>query len=467
MLRDDVWYASIEELAPELRTGRLSPVELTRGFLDRIERLTGNFNAYEHVTPSLALEQAKRAASELKAKRWKGPLHGIPYAAKDLFDTKGVPTAWGTRFLRDRVPDTNATVVDRLEAAGAILLGKTAMVEFAGCLGYRFANASASGPGRNPWDPSRWTGGSSSGSGAAVSAGLATFALGTETWGSILCPAAFCGLTGIRPTYGLVSRAGGMVGAYTFDKVGPLARSVADCRAVLTAIAGPDPRDPSSDPGPVKLARDSRRALRDLRAAVIEPDWSKASGPEVRTSFEASVAELRAMGLHVEVTPLPDVPAAEVSGLLITVEALATFETFLDDGRVKQLTDAMAPRQREIAEVITGADTVKAMRVREAVQRAMRDFMTNWDVLVAPNFLGVAPPVEQDLNDALPYGDPVGALAAACGLPGLALPGRAGAAGMPLGFQLVASPGDDGLLLDVGEAFQKRTAFHSAHPALP
>jgi hypothetical protein len=118
--------------------------------------------------PSLALEQAKRAASELKAKRWKGPLHGIPYAAKDLFDTKGVPTAWGTRFLRDRVPDTNATVVDRLEAAGAILLGKTAMVEFAGCLGYRFANASASGPGRNPWDPSRWTGGSSSGSGAAV-----------------------------------------------------------------------------------------------------------------------------------------------------------------------------------------------------------------------------------------------------------------------------------------------------------
>ena len=467
MLRDDVWYASIEELAPELRAGRLSPVELTRGFLDRIERLNGSFNAFEHVTPSLALEQASRAAADLKARRWKGPLHGIPYAAKDLFDTKGVPTAWGTRFLRNRVPEANATVVDRLEAAGAILLGKAAMVEFAGCLGYRFANASASGPGRNPWDPSRWTGGSSSGSGAAVAAGLATFALGTETWGSILCPAAFCGLTGIRPTYGLVSRAGGMVGAYTFDKVGPLARSVADCRTVLTAIAGPDPRDPSSDPGPVKLARDSRRVLKDLRAAMIEPDWSKASGPEVRTSFEASVAELRALGIRVEVAQLPDVPAAEVSGLLITVEALATFESFLDDGRVKQLTDTMAPRQREIAAVITGADTVKAMRVREAVQRAMRDFMTKWDMLLAPNFLGVAPPVEQDLNDALPYGDPVGAFSAACGLPGLALPGGAGQAGMPLGFQLVASPGDDALLLDVGEAFQKSTNYHHAHPSLP
>jgi len=245
MLKDDVWFATIDELSPELRAGRLSPVELTQGFLERIDRLNARFNAYERLTRELALEQAARAARDLRSNHWRGPLHGIPYAAKDLFDTRLVPTAWGTTFLRDRVPSENATVVDRLEAAGAILLGKAAMVEFAGCLGYRFANASASGPGRNPWDPGRWTGGSSSGSGAAVAAGLATFALGTETWGSILCPSAFCGLTGIRPTYGLVSRAGGMVGAYTFDKVGPLARSAADCRTVLAAIAGPDPRDPS------------------------------------------------------------------------------------------------------------------------------------------------------------------------------------------------------------------------------
>jgi len=209
MLKDEVWFATIDELSPEIRAKRLSPVELTQGFLDRIQRLNDRFNAFEHVMPEIALDQAQRAVSDLNSNRWKGPLHGIPYAAKDLFDTRLVPTAWGTKFLRDRVPDTNATVVDRLEAAGAVLLGKTAMVEFAGCLGYRFANASATGPGRNPWDPSRWTGGSSSGSGAAVSAGLATFALGTETWGSILCPSAFCGLTGIRPTYGLVSRASG------------------------------------------------------------------------------------------------------------------------------------------------------------------------------------------------------------------------------------------------------------------
>lgn len=466
MLRDDIWFASIEELAPELRAGRISPLELTRGFLERIERLNDRFNAYEKVTPALALEQAARAQSELNARRWRGPLHGIPYAAKDLFDTRGVATAWGTRFLRDRVPGEDATAVARLERAGAILLGKAAMVEFAGCLGYRFANASASGPGRNPWDLSRWTGGSSSGSGGAVAAGLATFALGTETWGSILCPSAFCGLTGIRPTYGLVSRAGGMVGAYTFDKVGPLARSAADCRTVLTAIAGPDPRDPSTDPGPVRLARGSGRALRTLRAALVPLDWSKVGEPEVRAAFDAAAGELRAAGLAMEEAKLPDVPAAEVSGVLITVEALATFESFLDDGRVSQLTDTMAPRQREIAADITGTDVVKAMRVREAVQRAMRDFFARWDVIVTPNFMSVAPPVEQDLNEALPYGDPVGALAAACGLPGLALPSGTARHGMPAGFQLVGAPFEEATLLDLGETFQRRTTHHRRHPAL-
>ena len=141
MLKDTVWFATIDELSPDLRAGRLSPVELTRGFLDRIERLNARFNAFERPTPEMAMDHATRAASELKSGRWKGPLHGIPYAAKDLFDTRLVPTAWGTKFLRDRVPGENATVIDRLEAAGAVLLGKAAMVEFAGCLGYRFANA--------------------------------------------------------------------------------------------------------------------------------------------------------------------------------------------------------------------------------------------------------------------------------------------------------------------------------------
>lgn len=466
MLKDNVFFATAEELAPEIRAGRLSPVELTRGFLDRITRMNGRYNSFEKPTPELALEQAARATSELKAKKYRGPLHGIPYAAKDLFDTKGIATAWGTKFLRDRVPDQNATAVQRMEDAGAILLGKTAMVEFAGCLGYRFANASASGPGRNPWDSNRWTGGSSSGSGAAVAAGLSTFALGTETWGSILCPAAFCGLTGIRPTYGLVSRAGGMVGAYTFDKVGPLARSVGDCRSVLTALAGADPRDPSCTTERTRMERGSGRPLRSLRAALVPLDWSKVGEPEVKAAFEAAVAELRAMGLKLEVAELPSVPASEVSGLLIGAEALASFESFLNDGRVKLLTDDMAQHQRDIAEPVTGADVMKAMRIREAAQSAMREFLSRYDVIVTPNFMSVAPPVDADLNDALPYGDPIGGFAAACGLPGLALPAGFGKEHMPAGFQIVGSPFDEATLFDIGEAYQVRTPHHREHPAL-
>ncbi|MEQ1834659.1 MAG: amidase [Candidatus Eisenbacteria bacterium] len=466
MLKEEVFFATAEELAPELRTGRLSPVDLTRAFLDRIQRLNGRFNAFEKVTPDLALEQARRAASELKAKHVRGPLHGVPYGAKDLFDTRGIATAWGTTFLRDRVPTENATVVQRLEDAGAVLLGKTAMVEFAGCLGYRFPSASASGPGRNPWDSERWTGGSSSGSGAAVAAGLCTFALGTETWGSILCPSAFCGLTGIRPTYGLVSRAGGMVGAYTFDKVGPLARSTGDCRVVLGVIAGADPRDPSCTSERVRLERGTGRPLRSLRAALVPLDWSKVGEPEVKSAFDAAVAELRAMGLSLETAELPALPASEVSGLLIGVEALAAFEPFLNDGRVKQLTDDMAPHQREIATPITGADTIKAMRIREAVQTAMREWLQRYDVIVTPNFMSVAPPVDRDLNETLAYGDPVGGFAAACGLPGLALPAGFGKAGMPAGFQIVGSPFDEATLFDLGDAYQARTQHHRAHPAL-
>ena len=466
MLKDSIAFATVEELAPELRAGRLSAIELTRHFLDRIERLNGRLNAFEKVSEGMAMEQAARAQSELRMNRWKGPLHGIPYAAKDLFDTAGLATAWGTTFLRDRVPTTNATVIDRLEESGAILLGKTAMVEFAGCLGYHEAAASASGPGRNPWDPQRWTGGSSSGSGAAVAAGLATFALGTETWGSILCPSAFCGVTGIRPSYGVVSRAGGMVGAYTFDKVGPLTRSVADARTVLAAIAGPDPRDPSTTRDKLKLDKGAGRPARSLRVALVTLEGTKGGEPEVRTAFDQAVRMFRDLDVTFEVVTLPEVPASEVAGLLITVEALAAFEPFLDDGRVKRLHDTMAPHQRTIAEPITGADTIKAIRIRESIQRTMRDFFDRHDVIVSPNFLSVAPLVTQDLNEALAYPDPLGALSAACGLPGLALPIGPATHGMPAGLQLVAAPFDEATLLDLGELFQSRTTHHRQHPDL-
>jgi aspartyl-tRNA(Asn)/glutamyl-tRNA(Gln) amidotransferase subunit A len=187
---EEVLYLSASELGERVRSRRLSPVELTEAYLDRIRRFDSKLNAFATVTPDLALKQAREAEREISSGRIRGPLHGVPYGAKDLLATEGIRTTWGATPTRDQMFDRDATVIRKLRDAGAILLGKLAMVEFAGCLGYRFADASLQGPGRNPWNPNRWTGGSSSGSGAAVAAGLVGFAIGTETWGSILCPSA-------------------------------------------------------------------------------------------------------------------------------------------------------------------------------------------------------------------------------------------------------------------------------------
>jgi aspartyl-tRNA(Asn)/glutamyl-tRNA(Gln) amidotransferase subunit A len=298
-----------------------------------------------------------------------------------------------------------------------------------------------------------------------VAAGLCAFALGTETWGSILCPSAFCGLTGLRPTYGLVSRAGGMVGAYSFDKIGPIARSAADCRIVLDAIQGPDLRDPTSSGETLSLATGTSGPLTRLRGALVTTDWSTGE-PEGKPAFEAAVRALRAAGLPLEEVALPEYPAGEVAGLLITVEALAAFEPFIRDGRVKQLVDDMAGKQWELASPITGADVMKAQRMRYELQGKVDEFFTKYDVIVTPNFKSVAPPVAMDLNAALPYGDPAGAIGVSCGLPALALPAGFGRDHLPVSFQLLGAPYSEALLLDLGETFQRATQHHLEHPGV-
>lgn len=466
MVGDDVLFLTVAELSQRIRARRLSPVELTLSYLRRIRWFGERLNAFTTVTQELALEQARAAEREIAAGRWRGPLHGIPYGAKDLLATAGVRTTWGAEPCREQLFDHDATVVRRLREAGAVLLGKTAMIEFAGGLGYRFANASLDGPSRNPWGTDRWTGGSSSGSGAAVAAGLVGFAIGTETWGSILCPSAFCGITGLRPTYGRVSRAGAMVCAYSFDKIGPMARSAEDCRLVLQSIAGEDPADPTSAREPVNLASRVNRPLSRLRVGLVEQDFSKGGEPEAKAAFDAAVAELRAIGLQPRPVKLPDLPAGEVAGALITAEALSAFEPFFRDGRVRRLRDPYAPLQPEINAALTGADVVKAWRIRAEMQRAMAMLFEQVDVLVAPNFLSVASRVDDDLYQALPYGDPVGAFGNACGLPSIALPCGFGRSHLPVGFQVMAAPFEEALLLEIGEAWQKRTRFHRERPPL-
>jgi aspartyl-tRNA(Asn)/glutamyl-tRNA(Gln) amidotransferase subunit A len=462
----DVLELSVTELGPLFRSRKLSPVAVTQAYLDRIERLNGRFNAFQTVTADLALAQAHAAETEIARGKHRGPLHGVPWGAKDLLATAGIETSWGAEPCRGQVFDTDATVVRKLRDAGAVLLGKLAMVEFAGGLGYRFANASISGPGRNPWNTDHWTGGSSSGAGAAVAASLVGFAVGTETWGSILCPSAFCGITGLRPTYGRVSRAGGMVCSWTFDKIGPLARSASDCRLILQAIGGADPADPTSSSEKLAIAPRSGKSLSKIRAARIDLDFSKVGEPEVKDGFNRAVDELRVAGLHIEDAKLPEFPASEIAGLIITAEALSSFEKFFRDGSVAKLKDPYAQHQVEINQGLRGDDLIKAWRMRRVLQQKMAEFFSHYDVILTPNFMSVASRVDEDLYKALPYSDPVGAVGNACGLPALALPCGFGKQHLPIGFQIVGAPFDEATLLDLGDLYQKRTDFHRQRPAL-
>src|SRR5579859_5803412 len=246
MIGEEILYLPVSELAKRIESRKLSPVELTKAYLDRSEKLGPRLNAYAKLTPEIALEQAQTAEKEIQRGHYRGPLHGIPYAAKDLLAVKGVPCTWGAKPYANQTFDYDATVIEHLNRVGAILLGGAGMIELAGGMGYRYASASLQGESKNPWDPKCWTCGSSSGSGAIVAAGLAAFAIGTETWGSIICPSAFCGVSGLRPTYGRVSRYGAMALAPSMDKIGPLARSAEDLALILQVIAGHDADDPGS-----------------------------------------------------------------------------------------------------------------------------------------------------------------------------------------------------------------------------
>jgi aspartyl-tRNA(Asn)/glutamyl-tRNA(Gln) amidotransferase subunit A len=460
--RDFVTWFPLAELSARLRRRALSPVELAEHFVSRLESLGPRFNAVASLVRERTRAEAAEAEKQIRAGRWRGPLHGIPYGAKDLLAARGAPTTWGARPYREQVLDFDATVVRRLHDAGAVLAAKLAMVELAGGLGYKFANASLQGPGRNPWDPTRWTGGSSSGSGAAVAAGLVPFAIGSETWGSILCPSAFCGLTGVRPTYGRVSRAGAMALSWTFDKIGPLARSAEDCRAVLAAIAGPDPDDPTTLPDAPRLAARDGRPARGLRAALVKPEWK--GEREVEAAFDRAADELRHMGLAVEEAKLPATEAENVAWLVVVTEAVSSFEELFANGKVRQLADANAPLQQVVLRRVTAADLNRLQRMRLVMQRRMDEFFSRYDLIVSNNFQHVAPPIEADLEKALPGSDAVGAYGNACGLPAVALPCGSGKDGMPVGFQLVGPPRSEATLLNVAAAYQRRTDWHLRRP---
>jgi aspartyl-tRNA(Asn)/glutamyl-tRNA(Gln) amidotransferase subunit A len=472
-LSDDVFLLGISELNAKLRAREFSSVELTRAVCDRLEKLGPAYNALALSLREDALNKARQVDGELKRGRTRGPLQGIPFGAKDLLSVAGRVTAWGARPYAGQVFDRTATVLRKLDKAGAVLVGKLAMVELAGGGGYRYAAASLTGPGRNPWDKSRWSGGSSSGSGSAVAAGLVTFALGSETWGSITTPSAYCGVTGLRPTYGLVSRNGAMALSWTMDKIGPMCRCVGDCALVLQVISGGDSEDPGSAGKSFFYAPQFVRKLSDIRVGFAPSDIAGLQDPAVRSEFEAAVRILRDTGVQLIETQLPDFPYREVAGTIIAAEGSAVFEPLVSSGGVDQLADAKQIAGLKAGLEIPAHEYLRSMRIRRLVQRALRKLFIDVDVLVAPSRAGVATPVSEPLDRAAsspsqPESKPRGLrdLSAAgnlAGLPALSLPcGFAG--GLPLGLCLVARPFNENLLLVLGKQFEARGGFHKRCP---
>ncbi len=515
MLSDDILYMTVEELAPQIKAKKISPIELTESYLARLEKLGAKLGAVATLTADLAMQQARDAEKEISGGKYRGPLHGVPYGAKDLLATKGIPTTWGAPPFKDQVFDYDATVIAKLRDAGAILVAKLAMIELAGGGGYNSAAASLQGPSRCPFNLDYWAGGSSSGPGAAVPSALVGFAIGSETQGSIITPAAFSGVSGFRPTYGRVSRYGAMALSWTMDKLGPMCRSAADCNLVMAAIAGHDPRDESSlmesgypakgsavgrtlrAPGRLFGGRSSKTPLSGKKLGVVAPDFTRGGNPEMRDAFRAALDVLRNLGATVEDTELPDLPYGAVSGALIASEGSCIFRPLIESGRVNELLD-----ERQKIGLITGlsfpaSDYLDACRIRSQMLPAMAKVFEKYDALVGPSRNGPASRIDEPLGGAPPparlaetpaapaaptpttpppggAGGPGGgdrrALIAASnvvGIPAISVPcGFTKEHNLPLAIQFVAGAMRDEVCAEIAAAYQSVTDFHKRRPNL-
>jgi aspartyl-tRNA(Asn)/glutamyl-tRNA(Gln) amidotransferase subunit A len=462
----DIFFAGISEISAKLLAKEFSCLELTRAFCDRLERIAPRYNALALSLREQAIRQARDVDSDLKRDRTRSPLQGIPYGAKDLLAVKHQPTTWGAKPYAGQVFDYDARIIEKLNKVGAILIGKLAMVELAGGGDYVTAGASLTGPGLNPWDRTRWSGGSSSGSGAAVAAGLVTFAIGSETSGSILTPAAFCGITGLRPTYGLVSRRGAMALSWTLDKLGPMCRSAEDCALVLHEIAGADPQDPGSAGRGFNYIPRYARKPGDITVGYVPLDFEDGAEPAVQPVLRAAFDVVKSLGMKLKEIKVPEFPYGALVGTIIAGEAGSIFEDLIRSGKVDQLADPHQAAGLKAMLNLPATEYLRAMRVRSLVKQAFRDLFLNCDMLLAPSRLEIAPKASQRLDAPGPPVRsrssliPAGNLA---GLPAISLP-CGFADGMPVGVSFIGRPFYENQLIAIGNLFQKQTDWHRRRP---
>lgn len=454
---ESIAFASVAELSHWISTGAITSRRLTELYLRRLERHGPKLECVVTLTESLALAQADRADAELAAGRRRGPLHGIPWGAKDLFDTKDILTTWGAAPYRDRVPKVDAAVVQRLHDAGAVLVAKLSL----GALAY--GDLWFGGRTRNPWNPVEGSSGSSAGSASAVAAGLVGFALGTETLGSIVSPSMRCGITGLRPTFGRVARTGAMALCWSMDKVGPLTRTVQDAAMVLQAIDGADPGDPSSLDVP--LALDLQRPLSEIRVGFM-PGWF--ADPGLSEPEREIPEQVRELGVQVvELPSLPELPYAALYTVLYA-EAAAAFEALTLDGRDDELTwqdDAAWPNSFRRARLLSAIDLVQADRIRRQLMHALAERFAEVDVMIGPSYAGgmlLATNMSGHPSLTMRAGfverGPIDSLTNE--------PMEGQARSMPQGITLWGRPFDEGTLCRVGLALQQRLGVASRRPDL-
>ena len=464
-MSQELAFASVAELGAMLRDKKVSSTELTRTFLQRLHAIGPQLNAVVTVLDDRALAEAAQADKEIAAGDIRGPLHGVPYGVKDLLAAMGGPTTWGAAPYKRQTFDYDATVVKRLKAAGAVLVAKLAMIELAGGMGYDQAGASFTGPCRNPWNRGYWTGGSSSGPGAAVAAGLVPFAIGSETDGSITNPSSYCGLSGIRPTYGRVSRHGAMALCWSLDKLGPMCRSAADAYTVLAAISGVDPNDATS----IDAAYPSTfGSPAPVTVGVINGATDKVQH-EVKKNYEAALDVLRAAGMVKKTVTieLPKYGYDDCVGAIIAGEGGAAFRDIIQDGRVQTLSDPGGRRGGYSYFAVPAVDYVDAMRMRAPMKRDFAKLFEEIDVIAAPTFATVALPINLSFDKAYP-GTNDTPLISACnliGIPAISVHSGFGIHGLPTGFMLVGPALEEARLAALADVYQKHTDWHKHHPS--
>lgn len=462
----DLAYLSIAEASALIRDKKLSPVEWTQALIARIERHDGRFNAFLRFMPEIALSDARRAEAEISAGHWRGPLHGVPYGLKDIIDYAGLPTTAHSAILKDNIATADAFVTQRLRAAGAVFMGKLSTHEFAiggPCFDLPWP------PARNPWNRDYFCGGSSSGSGVATAAGFVPFAIGTDTGGSIRNPATMCGIIGIKPTYGLVSRRGVFPLAFSLDHVGPLTRTVHDNATVLNVLAGHDGLDPGSIARPgVDYTALTKKGLKGVRIGWLKHfyhDDIKAD-PQMAAAVDAAVLKMQELGA--QVTEVKTVPLSQFQAcnrIIMGSESYAIHQKWLRE-RPQDYGDIT--RQRFLyGAMYSASDYINALRMRSKFTADFHALFNDVDVIVTASAHDPACRIDDQEACEFIYSRQARAPFNVTGSPAIAVPAGFSKEGLPLGIQIVGAPYNEATVYRVGAAYEKATAWTAKHPVLP